>query len=63
MNNTYNYNITRILRLELYNTYHPNSNDPQHNKWIFQLQTKSFNPNNMKQPINYNNNHDIIFNG
>ena len=43
--------MTRILRLECFNTFHPHPEDPAENKWNFKLQTKLFDPKEMDHPI------------
>eukprot|EP01083_Nonionella_stella_P055965 147577_1 len=50
--NTYDNTVTRVLRFELFNTFHINEADDTKNKWMLKLQTKLFNPKDMSQPIN-----------
>ena len=47
----HSHNVTRILRLECYNTFHPDPHSAAENKWSFKLQTKLFDPKDMAQPI------------
>ena len=51
---SHHHNVTRVLRLECFNTFHPHPHDPAENKWDFKLQTKLFHPKEMVNPISPN---------